>query len=192
MDEDQIVDEPHVEHELVDDGMGGFAVQEPEPDAVQEDGTVDWDRFGPGVAELAEKKGWKSIEDMANGYKGAERELTRRAQQQARQPEQEYQEPRQPQQRGGGGQQAPVDFEALVDAADGDPALALALYDQHVAGPRLQSMLQEALGQFEQTKLAPLSQVTGSMYWKNEANALRETYGEDFDRYSDEVMDASS
>lgn len=179
MDDEQFVDEgPGVE--LVDDGMGGSV---PAP-AREDDGAPadPWAGVSDEVREFAQRSGLKSVDDLANSYQELRREFTRRTQEDSRrEPEPEPQRrPTQPSSDG-------VDFEAIVDAAGGDPAIALALYDQHVAGPRLQSMLEEALGNFEQSKLAPLSQVAGSMYWRNEANELRREYPEEFDKYSSEI-----
>lgn len=183
MDDEQFVDEG-AGVELVDDGMGGSV-----PASMQDQSSDDsdpWRGVPDEVRELAQKKGFKSVSDIARSYQEMERSHTRLSQQMAESRREQEPEPsRRPTQPSQDG----VDFEAIVDAAGGDPAIALALYDQHVAGPRLQSMLEEALGNFEQSKIAPLSQVAGSMYWRNEANELRSQHPEEFDKYAGEIED---
>lgn len=179
MDDEQFVDEG-AGVELVDDGMGGSV---PAP-AREDDGAPadPWAGVSDEVRDFANRSGFKSPDDLAKSYQELRREYTRSRQQE---PAPEHEPPRRPTQPSQDG----VDFEAIVDAAGGDPAIALALYDQHVAGPRLQSMLEEALGNFEQSKIAPLSQVAGSMYWRNEANELRSQHPEEFDKYAGEIED---
>lgn len=179
MDDEQFVDEG-AGVELVDDGMGGSV-----PAPVREDDSAPadpWSGVSDEVRDFAQRSGFKSPDDLAKSYQELRREYTRSRQQE---PAPEPEPPRRPAQPSQDG----VDFEAIVDAAGGDPAIALALYDQHVAGPRLQSMLEEALGNFEQSKIAPLSQVAGSMYWRNEANELRSQHPEEFDKYAGEIED---
>lgn len=180
MDEDQIVEETEAPPvELVDDGMGGKI-----PAPVQ--GETDSDPLAgvpDEVRDFMQKSGLKDVGELAKSYQELRREFTRRTQEERRAPEPPPEPPKQTQR----AQTQEVDFNALVDAADGDPAIALALYDQHVAGPRLQQMLEEALGNFEQSKIAPLSQVAGSMYWENQAARLRNQHPEEFDRYSGEI-----
>ena len=180
MDDEQVFDDSGADVELVDDGMGGSV-----PAPAREDDTAPadpWSGVSDEVRDFAQRSGFKSPDDLAKSYQELRREYTRSRQQE---PTPEPEPPRRPAQPSQDG----VDFEAIVDAAGGDPAIALALYDQHVAGPRLQSMLEEALGNFEQSKIAPLSQVAGSMYWRNEANELRSQHPEEFDKYAGEIED---
>lgn len=166
--------------EMVDDGMGG-TIPAPVEESPEENRDP-WAGAPDEVRDFAQRSGFKSVEDLAKSYQELRREFTRSRQQEPAQREPEPRRPAVP-------QSNEVNYEAIVDAADGDPAVALALYDQHVIGPKLQAMLDERFGDFEQTKIAPLSQVAGSMYWEGQATKLRNQHPDLFDEVAPEIED---
>lgn len=181
MDDELNIEDGAPDVEYVDDGMGGTV-----PAPVQ--GEADGDAFSgvpDEVRDFMQKSGLKDVGELAKSYQELRREFTRRTQEESRRQPEPQQEPRRP----AVPQSADINYEAIVDAADGDPAVALALYDQHVIGPKLQAMLDERFGDFEQTKIAPLSQVAGSMYWEGQATKLRNQHPDLFDEVAPEIED---
>lgn len=174
MDDEQIVDEGQAV-EFVDDGMGGTvpaSVQEPEAPADPLAGVPDE------VRDFMQKSGFKDVGALANSYQELRREYTRSRQEPAREPEPQVQR----QQTG----PQDIDYEAFMDAAGGDPAVAMALLHR-VIREENQQELRNVLSEFEQSKIAPLSQVAGSMYWENQASKLRNQHPDEFNKYAGEM-----
>lgn len=175
--------------ELMRQGLEGVEDQPDEQDP--------WATLGEGAREIAEKKGWKSPEDMLKAYEAATARLSQRdedrealmAEIEKMQSEREPQQ-YQPQPNGNGQQQpvAPYDFDALAasltDPNTGEMNMARALEVAVALGANMayqaaEARMEERFAQFEQQRVAPLSARAEEERVEQELQELSDRYGED-------------
>lgn len=175
--------------ELMRQGLEGVEQREEEDDP--------WRALGEGAREIAEKKGWKSPEDMFKAYEAATTRLSQRdedrealmAEIEKMQAERESQY--QPQQNGNGQPQQPVapyDFDALAasltDPNTGEMNMARALEVAVALGANMafqasEARMEERFAQFEQQRVAPLSARAEEERVQQELEDLEGRYGSD-------------
>lgn len=198
-DTDPILEEPG----YLADG-GEFA---PDPGNTVGDGDP-WAGVPQALREAAEAKGLKTPEDFARSWQEAQSLIGRRDEsaQTVTQLQQERDallaalEQRATAQGGadgsGGGQQGPagdwtVDFEALANAAGGDPIEAMKLYHENVVPQMLQDFGTHLMGIVDQNvsgKVAPLERHTSSAMLKEQAQTLAREFPADFPKHKDDIV----
>ena len=159
-----------------------------------------WAGADAATKELAEKKGWKSPADMAASYAELERARGRDSskvgelEKQLGAIQEQLQAAAQPQ---GEGEPHPLamsaaDWNALNDAAKGDPLEAQRIFYEQVLMPGLSRMVGDLEGQFNQQVgeiVRPVASQVNNMTWKEMGGALMQEYPDYWPRVATQVAE---
>jgi len=154
-----------------------------------------WAPLGERAKEIAQAKGWKSPEDMLKAYEAATTRLSQRDEEkeaylaEIARMEAQQQQNHQPQQQQPQQQPAALDFDALaasvVDPNTGEPNHARMLELATALGARMaydaaMVQMEQRFAQFEQDRVAPLTQAQEEARVAEELAQLEQRYGTDY------------